>query len=161
MEIRTIGEKWFDDHIDITDPCYNRDVWCRMNDVKIKGGEYVCWVGVLSNIKTNGWGERVGEIGIRFVDAAKDLHYEKIANIGVDAGLAGFFNEKPDYTTEQWDEICGLVLNHEETRAWITDDGFFSSSGYGDGGYNVYAAKTDGEIEALYIQFIPEEDEEE
>ena len=32
----------FHGSVDITDPCYNRDVWCRMTDVKIRNGVYTC-----------------------------------------------------------------------------------------------------------------------
>lgn len=30
--------------IDITDPCYDRDVWCRVNDVEVVPGKYVCQI---------------------------------------------------------------------------------------------------------------------
>lgn len=159
MEIKTLGNKRFGEKIDITDPCYSRDTWCRMNDVKIESGEYQCWVGILSDAETNGWGERVAQIGIRSLDVDADLRYRKIGNIGVDAALAGFFNEKPDYTEEQWDEICEMVLGNEGVRAWMTEDGFFSNSGYGDGSYDVYAAKVNRKIVALYIEFIGEDDD--
>ena len=37
---------------------------------------------------------------------------------------------------------------------WITEDGFYSSSGYGDGVYGVFAYKQNGEITALEIRFF-------
>ena len=40
---------WYDFEglVDITDPCYDRDVWCRINDVKVKESSFECvaWVG--------------------------------------------------------------------------------------------------------------------
>ena len=75
---------------------------------------------------------------------------EEIGSIGVDAGLAGFFMNKPDYTDEQWTEFCESI---REGDAWIKDEGFFSSSGNGDGCYGVYAYKQNGEITALEIRF--------
>ena len=36
MRRKKIGIKDFHGSVDITDPCYSRDVWCRMNDMKIK-----------------------------------------------------------------------------------------------------------------------------
>lgn len=35
-----------------------------------------------------------------------------------------------------------------------TEDGFYSSSGYGDGGYGMFAYQQDDEIAALEIRFI-------
>ena len=64
---------------------------------------------------------------------------------------SGFFMDKPDYTEDQWQDICDMVYKGD---AWITDDGFFSSSGWGDGSYGVYANKENGEIVALEIRFM-------
>jgi hypothetical protein len=41
----------------------------------------------------------------------------------------------------------------------LTENSFFSSSGYGDGGYGVYAHKTNGVIDAIKIEFIGDEGE--
>lgn len=42
MRRKKIGTMDFHGIVDITDPCYNRDVWCRMTDVKIRNGVYTC-----------------------------------------------------------------------------------------------------------------------
>ena len=39
MRRKKIGVMDFHGSVDITDPCYDRDTWCRMNDVKIKEGD--------------------------------------------------------------------------------------------------------------------------
>ena len=44
MKRKKIGTMDFHGSVDITDPCYNRDVWCRMTDVKIRKGVYTCMV---------------------------------------------------------------------------------------------------------------------
>ena len=44
MRRKKIGVMDFHGSVDITDPCYDKDVWCRMNDVKISDGEYACYV---------------------------------------------------------------------------------------------------------------------
>lgn len=44
MRKTKIGVMDFHGSVDITDPCYNKDVWCRMNNVKISEGEYACYV---------------------------------------------------------------------------------------------------------------------
>lgn len=142
------GKKTFPNKIDITDPCYTRNVWCRINEVPITAGEYECYVKEKSNKETGGWGKRVAKIGIR---KEKADNYTKIGYIGVDAGLAGFFFDKPDYTDDQWDELCNMVCNG---NAWMVDCGFFSESGYGDGSYNVYVGHKDGEVVEVFIDFI-------
>lgn len=44
MRRKKIGTMDFHGSVDITDPCYNKGVWCRMNDIKIKEGIYTCMV---------------------------------------------------------------------------------------------------------------------
>ena len=160
MTTEIIGKRVFGSKVDITDPCYDRDVWCRMNDVEIVPGEYECYVEMASNDETAGWGERVATIGIRLPNVAEDAWYDYLGEIGVDAGMAGFFEKKPDYTDDEWRDFCE-ELDRRTNNAYLLDVGFFSNSGYGDGGYGVYGVKTADGIVALKIEFIPPEDEEE
>lgn len=151
-----IGVKDFMGSVDITDPCYNRDIWCRMNNVQIKPGEYTCavWYGKDSyelDGETHTY-DIVGIIGIYcggVVPEQKSM--EMIGSIGVDAGLAGFFHNKPDFSDAEWSKFCDQIRKGD---AWLNEFGFCSSSGNGDGGYDVYAAKVNGEITALEIRFI-------
>ena len=76
---------------------------------------------------------------------------EQIGTIGVDAGLAGFFRNKPDYNDEEWANFCTMI---SKGSVWLTDEGFYSHSGYGDGVYNVYANEDGNEAVALEIRFI-------
>lgn len=134
--------------IDITDPCYNKDVWCRINNFPISAGEYECYTMNADNEETEGWGERVARIGIR-KDKAKT--YKRKGSIGVDAGLAGFFVDKPDYNDAEWNEFCNRIYSD---KAWLVDDGFYSESGYGDGCYSVYVGYKDGKVVEVYIDFM-------
>lgn len=140
------------DKIDITDPCYNKDVWCRINNFPITPGVYECYVVEADNEETGGWGTRIARIGIR---KDKANHYERKGNIGVDAGLAGFFINKPNYTDDEWHKICDEISGKDVSLA---ADHFFSSSGYGDGAYDVYAGYRDGILVEVYIDFIEEEE---
>ena len=36
MRRKIIGTKDFQGAVDVTDPCYSRNVWCRMNNISIK-----------------------------------------------------------------------------------------------------------------------------
>lgn len=155
MRRKKIGTKYFEGVVDITDPCYSKDVWCRMT-ANVKAGEYACYIwrhtdkGVYNGEEYKD--VRVGVIGI-YLDGIipPQRSMEDIGSIGVDAGLAGFFMDKPDYNDEEWDDFCDFIRDGD---AWIRDEGFFSSSGYGDGCYGVYAYKVNGEITALEIRFL-------
>ena len=157
MRRKKIGVMDFHGSVDITDPCYDKDVWCRMNDVKISDGEYTCNVWHHTDKGTYKDGTPysyilVGAIGIyRNGDIPRQKDMEKIGSIGVDAGLAGFFHNKPDYSDETWSKFCNRIRHGD---AWLTEDGFYSSSGYGDGCYGVYAYKQNGEITALELRFL-------
>lgn len=157
MRRKKIGVMDFHGSVDITDPCYDKDVWCRMNDVKISDGEYTCNVWHHTDKGTYKDGTPysyilVGAIGIyRNGDIPRQKDMEEIGSIGVDAGLAGFFHNKPDYSDEEWGRFCDRVRNGD---AWLIKDGFYSSSGYGDGCYGVYAYKQDGAITALELRFL-------
>lgn len=147
--------------VDVTDPCYDRDVWCRMNTVKVLPGDYEC-----SYFEANFPCEYDGEIEDDYrvtrarivhkdyVNAVKDDSFLKeIGEIGVDAGLAGFFDNKPDFDGEAWHEFCHMMSR--DKKAYLTDLGFWAESGYGDGGYPVYAmSNEDGVIVGLEIAFI-------
>lgn len=156
MRRKKIGVKDFHGSVDITDPCYNKDVWCRMDNVRIKEGKYTCMVWYHTDKgKYDGKPyshKMVGILGI-YLDGKipNQKAMKEIGSIGVDAGLAGFFHNKPDYDDKAWSAFCDRVRHGD---AWITEDGFYSSSGYGDGCYGVYAQKQNDEIVALEIRFI-------
>lgn len=131
----------------ITDPCYNHDVWCRMNNVPVVPGNYRC---VVHYSDEGEWGWRVAKIGIyRDSNVREEMDFDCISDligdIGVDAGLAGIFQDKPDFTDEQWHDLCNDIRNGD---AWLVSGremrGFFSSSGFGDGGYDVYGHRFNG-----------------
>lgn len=136
--------------IDITDPCYDKDTWCRMKK-PITPGMYVGKAEISD--ETNGWGERVLNLSIIKEGVSEDrIKYSgrAIGSIGVDAGLAGFFVDKPDYTEDTaWNKFCNWLFDNERDNKQekihvCTEDspagcvGCFTSSGYGDGGYPVY-----------------------
>lgn len=156
---KKIGTKHFGPYVDITDPGYDKDTWCRMNNVKIVEGDYACIIWKMTDKFKYEDGEeitdtRVARIGI-YLDGVIPLQedLEQIGEIGVDAGMAGFFMDKPDYTRDEWFAFCNSLGLKE--NAWIKPEGFFSDSGYGDGGYPVVAGKNEaGEITSLKIVFI-------
>ena len=129
--------------LDVTDPCYDKDVCCRMT-VDIEPGVYDYEIIT----KTTDWGNRCRYISIIREGAGPTRRGLSIGTIGVDAGLAGFFENKPDYDDNTWYKICDyLYENHDSgPRILATDkdnksllgcECVFCSSGYGDGSYDV------------------------
>lgn len=136
-----------------TEPCHDKDVWCRIDDIPTLPGTYYCYLKVSDEGK---WGKRVAAIrvvhqSIRRKAIDECLCRKYIGKIGVDAGFAGFYNNKPNYTDEQWSEF----VDHCHDKCYIRPEGFCSESGYGDGSYNVYGHTSDGQVyDALEIIFI-------
>lgn len=152
--ISYIGDLELGTTVDITDPCCNKDVWCRMT-VDCEPGLYKGYVEMSDE---GDWGMLVAAISIfkgNKIWGIEEMEY--IGSIGVDAGLAGFFNNKPDFSDPEWNEFCDKINDGD---AWNLYNGIFSSSGYGDGCYSVYANE---ERSAFTIVFIEDEydDEEE
>ena len=150
MKTIYVGQKEFGSKVDITDPCYDKNVKCRINDIEIKPGLYNCYVNLYSDKETNGWGERVASLEIIHLGLTA-TSFKLIGSIGVDAGLAGIFQNKPDYTDEEWYDFCKRI---NVGKYWIINEGFFSSTGYGDGYYPVFAGGLNGEIIGLKINYM-------
>lgn len=160
---------------DITDPCYNRDTWCRINDIPVKPGDYICNAkrvfidgAYLDEENVIHYPEeysdsRIAEISIIQKDYKGTLDWEFIENIGVDAGLAGFFRS-PYSPPDDWHGFCNKLEevdklhSYEDCLHGIYGSGgvncFFSSSGFGDGGYSVYGVKDGDKYVGLRIVFI-------
>lgn len=146
--------------VDITDPCYNHDVTCRINDLHTKAGSYKCSYDYSTGAR------RVISASIEYCgdDMPKcTLSKRLYTTIGVDAGLAGFFiAPKPNYNKDEWHSLCNEIGNG---NVYIDEKGFFTSSGYGDGEYPVMADYecnkdgTTGEIVGLTIIFINDDED--
>lgn len=163
-----------DGKLDITDPCYDANVWCRMT-IDVLPGDYNCYAFRGTDPD---WGNEVWILQIaRCIEADWDVTHndninfnalEEIGEIGVDAGLAGFFSHKPDYDGNTWTKFCDGLKNGNELVELTSDEfvfttpadndgivsGFWSYSGCGDGAYPVYAHKdTNGNIDLVEIRF--------
>ena len=160
LTANNIGTHYFDERpVSVTDPCYDRDVWCAIHGLAFKPGNYQCvaWKGSERYKDSEGkmhTDTRVFICGVYL--CGFDVRQEaaectRVGQIGVDAGLAGFFQDKPDYDDDAWDEFCRRIHGKEYL---ITDEGFATSSGYGDGCYDVFAYyNDDGEIIGAEIRF--------
>ena len=146
----------------VSDPCYDSSVWCTL-DVPVKPGEYTCvsWRGT-DRYKDKESGKRYSDtrtmiIGVYldgFIPSKDDFEKSEIlGNIGVDAGMAGFYQNKPDFTRDEWMDFCEVFCRDVKKHCRIDPYGFTSKSGYGDGMYDVRGYKNaDGETIALEIE---------
>lgn len=171
--------------VDIVDPGYDRDVWCGLFDNPVKPGKYKCYITIINlpqRVKYEANDELVKK-GERKLGEIADLPNEKVYSIviehedatdipshvnpqgwqflssciGVDSGLCGFYNHKPDFEPqEKWEDFL-KQLPKSPKNGIICDvkpRGFTASSGFGDGMYTVYKyTNSDGEIIALKLYF--------
>lgn len=155
----------------VTDPCYKPGTWCRKEDVAITPGKYDCFA---YSAEDQVWGYRIRKARIVLCDAEAKKYvkqqtmgsWESIAYIGVDAGLAGFFNNDIDLSDDgTWYDVCDSLygtgtidLKTSTKNAYLLNDerfgnGFFTRSGFGDGEYGVYAVYKDEKIVAVEVRF--------
>ena len=127
--------KFTSNKLDVTDPCYDKDVWCRMT-VDIIPGVY--------DYEVITYDGRCRYISIKREGSGFVRRGLVIGNIGVDAGLAGFFENKPDYDDDAWMNVCmnihgtyGVVATDKDNKAPFGCECVFCYSGYGDGSYEV------------------------
>jgi len=119
--------------VDITDPCYDKNSMGR-HTVECLVGQYLCFY------KTKN--KRVSTIAIIHKDYAhlkEKLLWIHQGDIGVDAGLAGFFKSpKPDFTDNEWLNFCKQLENIKGLTLVNNDLGYFSETNLGDGVYPFY-----------------------
>ena len=141
-----VGKITLSEMTDVTDPCYSKDVWCRAT-VNTVPGNYKC----LIRRGTNGYCTECVIFHEDYFEKYKSLDaWELIAEIGVDSGLAGFFDEKQDYTSEQWSEFCNRIDTDEDghsSKLYIWDGNSFFVAVEMDGGYDLYGLPSDKETE--------------
>lgn len=169
-----------------SDPCYKTDVWCMGIVDNVENGS---WIAIADKKDMGDWGERITSLFIgnkqhlehnpKLVDYVFEDEPLNFAG-GVDSGQFGFFDfanyrndesakdlEKYDFGTEydiedgdKWYRACSnLTLGYE---SWGTlPNGVVSSSGFGDGSYDVYGYKDAyDKYVAFAVVFIYDEDEE-
>ncbi len=157
--------------IDIADPGMDRGTYPTL---PVVSGEYFCKVYIGGNkpdrtvwitqiVNKEHFGK--GKLGVQEISV--DENWERVATVNVYCGLAGFFNNKPDFPEKTWKAMCDKYAESNHSihmlkyfeKDKLGDYGFFASSGLGDGEYPVYAIKRYGKIVALEIRFFEEKKE--
>lgn len=170
----------------VSDPCYELGTWCQHILTGVKTGR---WIATKTLSDEGDWGVRVAQLEAYIDEEPKDEDFTHLQNadIGVDSGQAGFFEKdgyrnasllngktfslhsffmpKPEDSKEKQDSdvfygACGaLTLSSEQ--AGVFPGSVVSSSGYGDGSYDLYVRRdAEGEITAMRLVFIGDDEEE-
>lgn len=153
----------------VSDPCYEPGTWCQGVIENVKNGQWNASIGI---VDCGSWGSRVSELvvwwdGFRLSENYYEWSKTDI-DVGVDSGMAGFF-DLPEFKGrpendegEGWyDGICNQMFRDDQSEDAVIayGNGVVSSSGYGDGGYDCYVAKyPSGEIIMAKIVFISDEE---
>lgn len=179
-ELLKIGEMEFcEDHISVTDPSYSSDVWCRLDGIKIKPGIYKCYALCEGEMELE---ERYGLSIVSTVIFHEDIQEKDYAGylldndleeagfVGVDSGMCGFFRDKPDFSRDEWLDLCDQIFNNTKRKVvWGLNDsnsdaflyrddkkgacGFFTANKYGDGSYRVSGKKDADSFVVLTIEY--------
>jgi len=156
--------------VTVTDPGYDDDCICVLHR-QMKPGKYTCVIYRGRDSYKDNDGKRHSHtknfaVGVYLVtqnEAGGDKinlpttdeweNAKGIGDIGVDAGMAGFFQNKPNYDDSEWDDICERI-NAKRNECLCLSYGFFSHTAYGDGVYPVYGYyNADHELIGMDIRF--------
>lgn len=148
-------------HVTVTDPCYEKGIWCSAEVDNVFKGE---WEASVDIINCGDWGNRVASLTVKAVGQTAVKTEKRPEDIGVDAGVCGVFEDKPDYGDDAWGDVCDEMdmLNYGIAKP---DNAFkcvgaWSSSGYGDGGYTaVVGYNENAEVVQITIEYLTDEDE--
>jgi hypothetical protein len=160
----------------VTDPCYDRSIWCQGELEKVAPGT---WEAYSERVVDGSWGMRVSEL-VCFLAGrqSEDVAWERASfTVGVDSGQAGVFEDahyqddtvlgpdtpKADYISDSpWYAACCAANSLNGGAGGVIPYGAVASSGYGDGSYQCFFRRADdGLIDAIKIVFIGEDDPDE
>ena len=161
--------------MDVSDPCYEVDVWCRGELENCKLGT---WNASAIEKHMGSWGHRICKlIAVHedYIHASGMIREVAGFEVGVDSGQAGIFDAshyRDDSVVsndghkhlfegeefEPWYDYC-CDITFSDQSAGVLPFGCVSSSGFGDGGYDCYFWRnSEGQIVRVEIEYLPEDD---
>ena len=155
-----LGSFTVTDKIIVADPCYDYGKLGTLILDNVLSGKYIATAEVEKNL--------VASLHIYHYNFKNDiLESENVGYIAVDSGQAGFF-DLDFFRKNEGGEVgdlnsfyglaCAITLSPKQAGV-IKKRGVVSSSGFGDGCYNVFVCKNEvGKIVAASLFFIEEED---
>ena len=147
LKSRVMGKHHFNGTVDIADPGIIDDMYYETT-VEVVDSDYVCIV----------WEDKcnipraIGIYAKGLIPKRKNM--TESCYVGIDAGLAGFFEKKPEFSDFKGFSKFWKDVESKET-AWKGYKGFFCKSGGVIGEYPVYGMKNNkGKYVALEIHFF-------
>ena len=154
-----LGSFTVTDKIIVADPCYDYGKLGTLALDNVLSGKYIATAEVVNN--------RIASLSISHSNFKNDiLESENVGYIAVDSGQAGFF-DLDFFRNNHGGELgdlnsfyglaCAITLSPKQAGV-IKKRGVVSSSGFGDGCYDVFVSRDEcGKIVAASIFFIEEE----
>ena len=148
----------------VSDPCYDRGVWCMATDIAVKPGKYATYIAKKNEKR---FGIRVAvvmAVHLDYVNSIKNEWEPYGVCVGVDSGQCGIFDDTVYPATKEsggeyddensfYGECCKLTLSDSQGGILKSRNGVVSSSGYGDGSYELLCQRHEGECVALMVDF--------
>lgn len=140
----------------ISDPCYSPDSTGALVLVPVLNGN---WRSLVVYEKS-----RVKEILVIHEDYSNIDNWTFGGSISVDSGQAGIYDDVEYikiHSGDQFDEFYDLVCEQTcgPSQAGEIEQGVTTSSGYGDGEYDVFYSSKNGRIVAVKIPFIQDSED--
>ena len=162
------------DEVMVSDPCYELGTWCQKIVKNVKSGLYNVFV-----LNSDVWGGRIGALCVIHEEQARrncSLQWEEEGGtIAVDSGQCGIFSLdtyrkdnlfkiypkfqfEADRDGDKWyAHMCDKTLSSEQFGVY--GYGAVSSSGIGDGVYDLYTlTDDDGKVVGFLIDYLIEEE---
>lgn len=162
---RPIGLIELNDTCLVTDPCYTKGTWCATQLDNVLPGK---WEVFITKKDEGDWGVRVSSISLAHLSYTykeNALLETYDAHLGVDSGQISFFQPEvyknrgeDDDSEEFYDKCCYLSKPAGIFEQDGKNVGVVTSSGYGDGGYNLYINRNEDE-KIVYMEVVFIEDE--
>lgn len=164
----------FSNEVVVSDPCYTIPTWCQIIVKNVKEGNYIPFV-----LENDEWGGRISALCVIHEEQAHQncsLQWEEHGGtIGVDSGQCGIFSKdsyrkdsifkiapKFEYSGKEkgdkwYAHMCDKTLSDNMWGAY--GYGVVSSSGIGDGSYDLYSlSDDDGKVVGLLIDYLMEDE---
>ena len=151
------------DKIIISDPCYERGIWCAISDFEVMPGKYETFIIKYAD-DCDVRAAAVIAVHSDYIETLDFIWKSHNCEVGVDSGQAGIFDDsiypekgepKGEYDDEEtfYGECCKLTLSDTQGGILKNEKGVVSSSGYGDGCYELFSQYRNGYCIALMIDF--------
>ena len=156
----------------VSDPGYSEPTWCQVKLDSVKPGQYNAYH---KTHDAGDWGIRSSMILVIHQDHNDDdLTWDlEDGEVGVDSGQAGIFSyetyrkdgleiEVPTvgYDGRSFEWLDSIMKDKEDGGDWYLKmtKMTLTTDGLGDGGYQLYTARIDGEVVAMAVDFAVEEE---